>query len=50
MNRFALTMLIGFVAALMLSVLVFTFSKCGTTAFFLGNGATYAAATGMCDE
>jgi hypothetical protein len=50
MNRFALAMLVGFVVLLMLSIIVFTFSKCGTKTFFLGNGATYAAATGMCDE
>jgi len=50
MNRFALIMLIGFFAALLLSVIVFTFSKCGTKAFFLGNGAINAAVTGMCDE
>ena len=29
---------------------VFTFKECGTRALFLGNGATYAAMTGMCDQ
>jgi hypothetical protein len=28
---------------------VFTFKECGVKALFLGNGATYAAMTGMCD-
>lgn len=29
---------------------VFTFQKCGTRAFLLGNGAGYAALSGMCDQ
>ena len=50
MNRFALTMLVGFVALLMLSGIVYTFSKCGAKSFLLGSGAGYAALSGMCDE
>lgn len=29
---------------------VYSFKECGTKAFFLGNGAFYAAASGMCEE
>jgi hypothetical protein len=28
----------------------YTFSKCGAEAFFMGNGAGYAAISGMCDR
>lgn len=50
MNRFALTMLVGFVTLIGLSVTVFTFQKCGWNTFLLGNGAGMAAMTGMCDK
>lgn len=29
--------------------LTYTFKECGVKTFLLGNGAVYAAATGMCD-
>lgn len=29
---------------------VYSFHKCGTKAFFLGNGAFFAAVSGMCDQ
>jgi hypothetical protein len=50
MNRLAVVMMVGFFALLGLSATFYTFSKCGTKAFLLGNGATYAAMSGMCDE
>ncbi len=50
MNRFALVMMTSFIALLMLSSIAYTFSKCGPKAFLLGNGAFYAAMSGMCDE
>lgn len=50
MNRFALFMMIGFVAILGLSVTVVTFQKCGWKTLLLGNGAGAAAMMGMCDE
>jgi hypothetical protein len=50
MNRFALGMMISFVVLLMLSASAYTFSKCGWKALFLGNGAGFAAVSGMCDE
>lgn len=50
MNRFALTLMIAFVAVIGLSVTVVTFQKCGWKSFLLGNNAGMAAMTGMCDE
>lgn len=50
MNRFAFVMMAGFVIMLMLSASAYTFSKCGWKALFLGNGAGFAAVSGMCDE
>ena len=39
----AVFLVIGIAAA------VFTFQECGVKALFLGNGAAYAAMSGMCD-
>lgn len=50
MNRFALAMLVGFVALIGLSVTVVTFQKCGWKTFLLGKSAGAAAMMGMCDE
>lgn len=33
-----------------IATLVYTFSHCGPKALLLGDGALYAAASGMCDE
>ena len=34
---------------LSIAMMVITIQKCGAKTFFLGNGATYAAMSGMCD-
>lgn len=36
--------------AISIASAVLTFQECGVKALFLGNGATYAAMTGMCDK
>lgn len=50
MNNFAFVAMAVFVAILLLSVVSYAFVKCGPKAFLLGNGAVYAAMSGMCDE
>jgi hypothetical protein len=50
MNRFAFFMMTGVIALIGLTVMITTFQKCGWKALLLGNGAVYAAMTGMCDE
>jgi hypothetical protein len=50
MSRFAFTMMAVFVTFLVISAGAYTFSKCGWKALFLGQGAVFAAMSGMCDE
>jgi hypothetical protein len=41
---------LAFCLLIMLSLLVYIFQQCGTKAFLYGNGAFYAAITGVCEE
>lgn len=41
---FVICLVVGIAAA------IFTFQECGAKALLLGNGAPYAAMTGMCDQ
>jgi hypothetical protein len=50
MNRFAFAITAVFVTLIGVSITVVTFQKCGWKTFLLGNGASMAAMTGMCDE
>ena len=50
MPRFAFVMMAGFMLFLGLSATVYSFGKCGATAFLYGNGALYAAVSGACDK
>lgn len=50
MNRFALTLMAGFILLLGISSTVFVFKECGARAFLFGNGALYAAISGACEE
>jgi hypothetical protein len=49
---FPLAFRIWFVVCIVLGIvtLFYTLNKCGAKALLLGNGALYAAASGMCDE
>lgn len=49
MNRFGILTLILFFVFIAGSTVFYTFSQCGWKTLLLGNGATMAAVTGMCD-
>ena len=50
MNRFALFMMVAFVALIGISVTVMTFQKCGWKTFLYGKSASLFAISGMCED
>lgn len=48
--RFITAIIVALVAFLAISTQVWIIQKCGWNAFFLGDGALYAALSGMCDN
>lgn len=50
MNRFALLMMIGFVALIGFSVTFVTFQKCGWKTFLYGKSASLVAISGLCED
>lgn len=49
MPRILIGFLVGAFVFFAIVMAAFTFQKCGVKALFLGNGATYAAMSGMCE-
>lgn len=50
MNRFAMVMMIGFVAFIAISVTAVSVQKCGWKTFIFGKNTALAIMTGMCEE